>query len=737
MASIIPGFEYDIFISYRHNDNRSGWVTEFVKALQEELAATIKEPVSVYFDTNPHDGLSETHDVDESLKEKLKCLIFIPIISQTYCDPKSFAWRNEFIAFKNIVNETYRSSGDAGGSSPFGGQGASVGLKIKLQSGNVSSRILPICIHELDNEDRQQIETELGGVLRAIDFIYRSSGVVRPLLANEVDPKSNQEHTYYRDQVNKVVRAIKELITAMKSPPGVVKQQSYSKEAVAPAWRKKLAIAASVIMMLGVVAYSVFYFGGFGRGMVEPDKSIAVLPFDDLSPNHDQEYFGIGMMDEILNDLFKLSDLKVISRTSSMSYKGSKKPLKQIASELEVAHILGGSVQKNGESTRIRVQLIDGRTDAHLWAETYEREFKDVFSIQSEIAHAVAAALKVKISGEVEASIEKPPTENMEAYDLYLQASTYFYWEEPNPLKAFDRNVALLNKVISMDSSFAEAYSHLAFHWIFAGDNSGSLNANEVLSKVKPLLQKALKLNPNLVSAHYNTALIHLYYELDFSIVENEYQRVLKLSPSNSGIIGFLSEYLMAIGRSHDALEVSKSALQDDGKSSSRWSVLAGAYYYNNQLNKAMETIETAANLFEGNVEVMRNFIQLKTYGGEYAEVIREYEKDTTFQSIATPIVLSPVATAYFKTGQINKAKELLNRMTEMSKKSPVQSPSFFAASVFAVMGDKENAFKYLEKAIADREVEIYWTKVYPLFEPLHEEPRWREIIKKLKYPDN
>ena len=105
MASILPGYENDIFISYRHNDNRSGWVTEFVAALQEELAATIKEPVSVYFDTNPHDGLLETHNVDKSLEEKLKCLIFIPIISQTYCDPKSFAWQHEFVPFNKMTQE--------------------------------------------------------------------------------------------------------------------------------------------------------------------------------------------------------------------------------------------------------------------------------------------------------------------------------------------------------------------------------------------------------------------------------------------------------------------------------------------------------------------------------------------------------------------------------------------------------------------------------------------------------
>ena len=165
MPSLLQNFEYDIFISYRHNDNRSGWVTEFVNALQEELASTIKEPLTIYFDQNPHDGLLETHNVDKSLEGKLKCLIFIPIISQTYCDIKSFAWQHEFVAFNKIVSETPPfSSGE--------GSGMRLGRDIKLSNGNFTSRILPIKIHDLDAEDKALIENVIGGALRAIEFIY-------------------------------------------------------------------------------------------------------------------------------------------------------------------------------------------------------------------------------------------------------------------------------------------------------------------------------------------------------------------------------------------------------------------------------------------------------------------------------------------------------------------------------------------------------------------------------------
>ena len=191
MPALIPGFECDIFISYRQKDNKyDGWVTEFISNLEKELEATFKEDISIYFDENPHDGLLETHDVDGSLKEKLKCLIFIPIISQTYCDTKSFAWNNEFLAFLKLAAED------------------SKGLKVRLPGGNMASRVLPIRIHELDAQDKKLIEAELQGPLRAIDFTHQSAGVNRPLRPRDDESTKSTAQNVYRDQINKAANAI-------------------------------------------------------------------------------------------------------------------------------------------------------------------------------------------------------------------------------------------------------------------------------------------------------------------------------------------------------------------------------------------------------------------------------------------------------------------------------------------------------------------------------------------------
>jgi len=199
MASLIPGYEYDIFISYRQKDNKyDGWVTEFVDNLKKELEATFKEDISVYFDINPHNGLLETHDVDESLKDKLKSLIFIPIISRTYCDPKSFAWEHEFKAFVEQASKDQ------------------FGIKIKLLNSNVASRVLPIRINDLDISDKKLYESILGGVLRGVEFVYKEPGVNRPLRSNEDNPQNNLNQTIYRNQVNKVALAIRDLIENIK-----------------------------------------------------------------------------------------------------------------------------------------------------------------------------------------------------------------------------------------------------------------------------------------------------------------------------------------------------------------------------------------------------------------------------------------------------------------------------------------------------------------------------------------
>jgi TolB-like protein len=358
MAGIIPGYEYEIFISYRQKDNMyDGWVTDFVSNLKREIEATFREEIRVYFDMNPRDGLLENYDVDDSLKQKLKCLVLIPIISRTYCDPKAFAWKHEFKAFIDLASKDQ------------------FGLKVKLASGNVASRVLPVRIYELSNSEVELCEAVAGGVLRGINFIYKSAGVNRPLRANEDHPGDNINKTYYRDQINKVANSIKEILDAFSDTQNKPVQNNETR-ILRPVKSKNImrltgSILLAVFIITGIILGSEILKSG-----VEIEKSIAVLPF--INDSHDEQNLHIvnGLMDEILISLQSIKGLRVISRNSVEQYRQSSRlSTPAIAKELGVSYIVEGSVQKYDSSLRLRVELIRAiGKEANLWAKSFVQE---------------------------------------------------------------------------------------------------------------------------------------------------------------------------------------------------------------------------------------------------------------------------------------------------------------------------------------------------------------------------
>ena len=495
--------------------------------------------------------------------------------------------------------------------------------------------------------------------------------------------------------------------------------------------RNKAIYVTAVLLTMGLITtYFLFFNKHKQTNLVAGDKppaekSIAVIPFRNMSNNPQQEYFAEGMMDEVLNHLYKIGDLNVISRTTSIAYKDSKKKSTEIASELGVVYLLEGSVQKEDEKIRIIVQLIDGTTDKHLWAETYDREFRDVFAIQSDIARQIATALKLKIDPAVGKRIDAQPTKNTEAYNLYLQAGQTYG----------DQERSLLKKAIALDPAFANAYSALATHWIFQGGHDGDLSADKVLENALPLIQKALELNPDLVSAHVNLALINLYYKLDFKAVETEYRKILKLNPSDPQMIPFYSDYLLATEKFKESLHVTSRGLEKDKNFPGIMVNLALSYFYNNEAPKALELIKSASTLFGNSKFVRLNEIRIKNYAGYYEEAIQDFIQNPLFQNNpAIPYLLGHMSVAYYKTQQPEKAKIFLDSLIVKSKISSIGSPKFFIAAAYSAMGKKDTAMDWLEKAYTDKEVEMYWVKVEPLFTSLHGEPRFEGLLKKIGF---
>lgn len=383
MASLIPGYEYDIFISYRQKDNKHDcWVTRFVENLKGELESTFKEEISIYFDENPHDRLQETHNVDKSLEGKLKCLIFIPILSQTYCDPASYAWQYEFLAFLRMAEDDR------------------FGKDVRLKSGNVASRILPVRIHDLDPEDVKLFEKATGNVIRTLDFVFRTAGGVnRPLTALEDHPNDNLNKTYYRDQINKVAIAIKEIIGGLKaesSPqseekvlPGKKAEEKLAEDkpaqekSIRPKHQKIVAGIFISALFLFVLLY--FVFPDFLRGEksgIEKDKkgriSIVVNDFENNTNDNSLDYLTSGIPELIRVNLGGNSEELFVQNTRTMSeiYEnvGRTRNLsltpelsREAARKLRAGTYITGSFQKYDNKILVLVKLTDTWSDELLW----------------------------------------------------------------------------------------------------------------------------------------------------------------------------------------------------------------------------------------------------------------------------------------------------------------------------------------------------------------------------------
>ena len=702
MASILPGFEYDIFISYRHNDNRTGWVTEFVKALQEELAATIKEPVSVYFDSNPHDGLLETHDVDKSLEGKLKCLIFIPVLSQTYCDPKSFAWENEFVAFNKAA------------------KGDQFGRDIKLGNGNVASRILPIKIHDLDTHDKALLETEIGGFLRAIEFVFSSPGVNRPLTPAD-NPDKNQSGTLYRDQINKVARNIKDLISAIQKPAVASTSSRTSPLALAhPSNRTRNSLIAAGLIALGLITFSLFYFFGWGTKL-EPviDKSIAVLPFTDMSANHDQEFFGDGVADEIINALVQVNDLKVIARTSSFQFKGKNQDLRIIGERLGVATVLEGSVKKSNNQLRITAQLIKTSDGSHLWSQSYDRNSDDIFKVQDEIAQAVVRALKVTLSRSLMPA--NAQTKNKEAYDLYLRGRFYY---DRNGVGDTERAISIFDEAKTMDSLFAQAWDYYALaSWRLYPDAN-----NPNWEELKAANRRAIELNPDVADFYGTLALIDRFdYNMEGAL--KAINKGLSIDPRNPRLLRNSASTFSTLGEYQKGVDLAeKATLTDPLQPLSFWS-LYRAYYCAERLEEADSAYNKIFELtpnFRDNWWVLgRIFLKLAKDGPDAVLRIVKSGGDDKVR-------LGGAAIANYALGRKQEADQALDEFIAKYQKKNASD----IAQIYSYRGEADKAFKWLDQAFVQKESGVAGLLAYPVYKNLRTDPRCSLLLKKMKFPE-
>jgi TolB-like protein/Flp pilus assembly protein TadD len=464
----------------------------------------------------------------------------------------------------------------------------------------------------------------------------------------------------------------------------------------------------------------------------EIDRSIAVLPFTNMSNDPDQEYFSDGMMEEILLHLYKIGDLEVTSRTSSEKYGDTDKLIGEIANELGVRHILEGSVRKVGDRVRITAQLIDAVNDKHLWAESYDEELKDVFTIQSNIAEKIAISLKAEISPELKKRIERIPTKNTEAYNLFLQARYFMNYEYVQ----MDSGKILLEKAISLDPNFAEVYVELAYYWFIRGAYAGSVDSKIVSAKALPLLTKAIEINEDLAIAHMQYANYYLWYKWDFQNAEREYIIYHDLAPSATILYSSYGDMLLATGRFNEALEVSEEYLRNDPNNFTNWTFNALSHCFSNHTEKAVHQLETVLKLFPQNIFVISTAMRIYIILGMYEKAKESYDKFINLTDLRFPRLMGNLAIACYHTGEKDKTENILKELIAKSDTTSVGSPAFYTAMIYSQMEETDLAFEYVEKAYDAHEVEMYWLKVEPPFEPLHDDPRWQVMLDKVGFPD-
>ena len=457
---------------------------------------------------------------------------------------------------------------------------------------------------------------------------------------------------------------------------------------------------------------------------VAPNKSIAVLPFDNLSRDPDNAYFCEGVQDEILTRLAKVADLKVISRTSTQHFKSTPDNLPQIAKQLGVAHILEGSVQKAGDQVRVNVQLINALTDAHLWADTYDRKLTDIFAVESEIAKTIAETLQARLTGSEKSSIAKTPTVNTEAYELYLRGK---FFAEKRTGADLRKSIEYYDQAIAKDPNYALAYVGLADSHLLLSAIYGAISPKESIPPAKAALKKALELDDSLAQAHASSGLLATL-ELDLDRAIRELERAIQLNPNYATAHHWLALPLMAIGQLDRAIVEAKRAIELDPLSLICNSDLGWIYFYARRYDEAeaqaRKTLEMDSRFLVAHYYLGEVF----QFKGKLSDAIAEYQK--AFDLNNDPFSLAMLGQAYARKGQMDEARKVLARLSEQAKSRYV-SP-YALAVVLTALGDKAHAIDELEHSYDEGGFYISLIKVDPLFDELRGQPRFDALVQKI-----
>jgi len=489
------------------------------------------------------------------------------------------------------------------------------------------------------------------------------------------------------------------------------------------AW--KIATYLSAVIIVALVMLHIISRSRESKNLTELEKSIAVLPFRNDSPDTLNQFFIDGTMESIRNNLSKIDELSVIARTSVEQYRSNARNIILIGKALNVSYILEGSGQKYGNKIRLTVQLINAKNGDHIWSRQYDKEIEDIFSIQSEIAQSVASEIRSSITPEVKQRIEKEPTENIEAYNLYLQGR-YFYNMEGK--EGLDRSLDFYKRALEIDSNYALAYSGMAATFT-ALATGGYFPRKEVMHLAKETALKALEIDSKLGEAHAELAWARVINDWEWIEGEKGFKRALELNPNYEGAHTKYSWLLSMVGRHDEAIQECKRAHELDPLSVVSWVSLGRRYYFARDYDRAIEEYHKVLEMFPDSEYVRVHLALALSQKGLHDEAIEVFSKIETITSWHWYL-----GYIYAAAGKKEKALEVLQYYMELSKKQFVWPSNF--TFIYAGLNEKDKAFEWLEKTYQEGEAWLDLLQVEPMYDNLRSDPRFQDILDRMNFPD-
>src|SRR4030095_12947718 len=485
-------------------------------------------------------------------------------------------------------------------------------------------------------------------------------------------------------------------------------------------------VGLALFISLGLWFYSRQPLRGSSPVSATEIKSLVVLPLEDLSGDPSQAYFADGMTDALIGDLAKIRGLQVISRTSAMHYKGTKKPLKEIASELKVDAVVEGTVLRSGDRVQVRAQLIRASTDRHIWSETYERDLRDVLTLQSEIAQAVVREIQIKIMPAESARVTTDRPVNRKAFDDYLQGR-FLYWNRYTVENLY-KAISFFQSAVHEDPTYAPAYVGMADCYNSLGtEMMGALRPLEARRQAEEAARKALEIDNDLAEAHAALGLVY-YYNLGWAGAGQEYKLAIELNPNYAQAYSGYSGFLVSRGRIEEAIAESNRAQELDpfslAISSRRGFTLENARHYDEAIEQLRRVIAMDPNNYQAHWYLGHTYAAT----GRLDEAIAASEKAAALSR--TPGALGFLGMHYGFAGRTAEAKKILNELLELNNRRYVTPPAL--ANVYIGLGDKDQAFFWLEKAYQDRSNYVAYLKVFPGDDSLRSAPRLDSLLRRM-----